>query len=101
VDGMLERARAEWERFNALPTLSPEEMRRRREELGARQADVAMFAGVCPDTVSRAETGGNCTPETLRRIAAGLESMADHTGPNQRKLMGGKIMINYGGREVA
>jgi DNA-binding transcriptional regulator YiaG len=74
---MRERVRAEWERIDAAPTLEPEEMRRKREELGVRQQDVATAAGVALSTVNRAENGGKCELVTLKSIAAGLEWIAE------------------------
>jgi DNA-binding XRE family transcriptional regulator len=74
---MLGRVRAEWERIDAMPVLSPEEMRRKREELGVRQQDLALAAAVVASTVNRAENGGNCEPMTLKNIAAGLEWLAE------------------------
>jgi DNA-binding XRE family transcriptional regulator len=74
---MLERVRVEWDRIDAMPVLSPEDLRRKRIELGVRQQDVATFAGVSLTTVNKAENGGNCEPMTLKLIAAGLEKLEE------------------------
>jgi DNA-binding XRE family transcriptional regulator len=74
---ILERVRGEWDRIDAMPILSPEDLRRKRAELGVRQQDVAAFAGVALSTVNRAEKGGNCEPMTLKLIALGLENLEE------------------------
>lgn len=73
--GMRERVRAEWERIEDAPLLSLDEIRRQREELGARQQDVAAFAGIHRDTVSRVERGNACDPLTLKLLSVALEEM--------------------------
>jgi hypothetical protein len=74
-EGMLEAARGELEALDSRPVPTSEEIRRKREALGARQRDLAMFAGVSLASVVRAEGGAPCHARTLRKIAAGLEDM--------------------------
>jgi DNA-binding XRE family transcriptional regulator len=74
---MRDRVTDAWQRIDRMPVLTPDEMRRKRKELGARQQDVAAFAGVALSTVNKAETGGKCEPLTLKLIALGLEEIAE------------------------
>jgi DNA-binding XRE family transcriptional regulator len=66
---------AAWKRIDEAPVLEPGEIRRQREELGARQQDLAAFAGIHRDTVSRVERGNACDPLTLKLLSVALEEM--------------------------
>jgi len=74
-----ERIEAEWRRIREAPPVAPEDIRRRREELGASQQRLAAFSGVNAKTIGRIETGFRYyKPMTLQYIAAGLQALEEH-----------------------
>jgi DNA-binding XRE family transcriptional regulator len=57
-----------------------EELKRYRKELGVVQFDMAMSAGIRPNTYTRIESGYNCSYTTAKAILGALNAFRDSRG---------------------
>jgi hypothetical protein len=62
-----DRVAEEWQQIEATPVPTPADLRKRRARIGAKQREVAAFAGVRQNTVSRAECGEDVEAMTLTK----------------------------------